>query len=127
MKRIWVRVTLVITCLAATVPHGRSSMAEQKSESSPSKRVELDMSGARSSYANFSRVTGTPEELIIEFALNPQPLGVPTEPLHVEHRIVLNFYTAKRLAAALQMSIDRHEQAFGAIETDVEKRLKQKR
>jgi hypothetical protein len=36
---------------------------------------------------------------------------------------VLNFFTAKRLAVALQMAVQRHEAAFGNLETDVQKRL----
>ena len=34
-------------------------------------------------YTDFCRVTGTPEELIIDFGLTPQPFGVPTVPIHV--------------------------------------------
>jgi hypothetical protein len=75
-------------------------------------------------YANFTRVTGKPEEIIFDFGLNPQPIGVPEDPIVINQRIVMNFYTAKRLVAAIQMSIDRHEQVFGTLETDVEKRVK---
>ena len=39
-------------------------------------------------YANFCRVTGTPEELILDFGLNAQPFGMPTEPVEVKQRIV---------------------------------------
>ena len=41
--------------------------------------------------------TGTPEELIIDFGLNPQPMGIPTQPVQISQRIVTNYYTAKRL------------------------------
>jgi hypothetical protein len=75
-------------------------------------------------YANFCRVTGSPEELIVDFGLNPQPVGVPKDPIHVKQRVVMNFYTAKRLLAALQMSIQRHEAVFGVLETDIQKRLR---
>jgi hypothetical protein len=75
-------------------------------------------------YANFCRVTGSPEELIIDFGLNPQPLGVPKDPIRVQQRIVVNFFTAKRLLAALQMSIARHESVFGVLETDIQKRVR---
>ena len=75
-------------------------------------------------YANFCRVTGSPEELIVDFGLNPQPVGIPKDPIHVKQRIIMNFYTAKRLLAALQMSVQRHEQVFGVLETDIQKRLR---
>jgi hypothetical protein len=68
-------------------------------------------------------VTGTPEELIIDFGLNMQPMGVPTEAIEISERIVMNYFTAKRMMAALQMSLQRHEAAFGVLETDVQKRV----
>lgn len=86
-------------------------------------QVRVDDSKLIAMYANFCRVTGTPEELIIDFGLNPQPFGVPTDPITVSQRIVTNFYTAKRLLAALQLTIQRHEAAFGVLETDVQKRV----
>ena len=85
--------------------------------------VQVDDSGASCSYANFCRVTGSPEELIIDFALNPQPMGVPSEAIDIDQRVVMNYYTAKRMLAALQMSIQRHEAVFGVLETDINKRV----
>ena len=86
-------------------------------------RVEVNDKHAISLYANFCRVTGTPEELILDFGLNAQPFGVPTEPVDVKQRIVVNYFTAKRMLQALHMSVQRHEQAFGVLETDVQKRV----
>ncbi len=86
-------------------------------------QVSVDASKAHAAYANFCRVTGTPEELIIDFGLNTQPMGVPSEPIEISERIVMNYYTAKRMMAALQMSLQRHEAAFGVLETDVQKRV----
>src|SRR5688572_18841194 len=82
-----------------------------------------DKSIAAASYANFCRVTGTPEELIIDFGLNAQPFGAPVDPVHITQRIVTNYFTAKRLLHALHLSVQRHEQAFGVLETDVNKRV----
>jgi Protein of unknown function (DUF3467) len=86
-------------------------------------QVVVDASKAHAAYANFCRVTGTPEELIIDFGLNTQPMGVPTEPIEISERIVMNYFTAKRMMGALQMSLQRHEAAFGVLETDVQKRV----
>lgn len=86
-------------------------------------QIKVDDTKANACYANFCRVTGTPEELIIDFALNPQPVGVPTEPIVITQRLVTNFYTAKRLLSALAMTIQRHEQAFGVLETNIQKRI----
>jgi len=87
-------------------------------------RVEIDDSSAVATYANFCRVMGTPEELIIDFGVNPQPFGVPTNPIPVNHRIITNFYTAKRMLHALQLTLQRHEATFGVLETDVQKRVR---
>jgi Protein of unknown function (DUF3467) len=87
-------------------------------------QVPIDATHARTAYSNFCRVTGTPEELIIEFGLNAQPQPVPSEPIQIAERIVLNYYTAKRLLGALHMSVQRHESAFGNLETDVQKRVR---
>jgi len=86
-------------------------------------QVQIDDSHTIASYANFCRVTGTPEEMIIDFGLNPQPFGVPTSPIPVTQRLITNFYTAKRLLHALGLTIQRHEATFGVLEVDVQKRI----
>ena len=86
-------------------------------------RVQVDDKHAVTSYANFCRVTGTPEELIVDFGLNSQPFGVPQEAVQITQRIVTNYFTAKRMLHALHLSVQRHEQAFGVLETDVNKRV----
>ena len=75
------------------------------------------------SYSNFCRVTGSPEELIIDFGLNPNGFRIPRDPINIKQRIVVNYYTAKRLLAALSMSVQNHERVFGVLETDVNKRV----
>lgn len=90
-------------------------------------QVTVEDQEAVALYSNFCRVTGSPEELIIDFGLNPQPVGVPKDPIQVRQRIIVNYYTAKRLLAALNMSVQRHEAVFGVLETDIQKRLKQNR
>ncbi|MFK7736823.1 MAG: DUF3467 domain-containing protein [Pirellulaceae bacterium] len=87
-------------------------------------QVQVQDENADANYANFCRVTGSPEELIVDFGLNPQPVGIPKDPIQVNQRVIMNFYTAKRLLAALQMSVQRHEAVFGVLETDIQKRLK---
>ena len=67
----------------------------------------VDATGLLSTYTNWYRVTGTPEELVIDFGLNPQMGQVPTEPIKLTTRLVMNFYTAKRLLNALQFAVQR--------------------
>ncbi len=109
---------------AATAQPPKPEAADGKGQPAGQRQqVQVDDTKAVSSYANFCRVTGTPEELIVDFGLNSQPVGVPSEPLVITQRIIVNYYTAKRLLAALQMSLQRHEGAFGVLETDVQKRV----
>jgi hypothetical protein len=88
-------------------------------------QVQVDDTKAIACYANFCRVTGTPEEVILDLGLNTQPFGTPTEPIAITQRITLNYFTAKRMLAALQLTVQRHEAAFGVLETDVQKRVRQ--
>ncbi|HEX3601775.1 MAG TPA: DUF3467 domain-containing protein [Lacipirellulaceae bacterium] len=97
--------------------------APRGTPAAPPNLIRVDDSKALACYANFCRVTGTPEEMIIDFGLNPQPMGVPTEPVVINQRLVTNFYTAKRMLHALQLTLQRHEATFGVIEVDVQKRV----
>jgi hypothetical protein len=98
--------------------------AAAKAQAQQPVQVQVQDENAIATYANFCRVTGSPEELIVDFGLNPQPIGVPKDPIQVKQRIIVNFYTAKRLLAALQMSVARHESVFGVLETDINKRVR---
>jgi hypothetical protein len=97
------------------------SDAENRNQQRP---IMVDDSKANCVYANFCRVTGSPEELIIDFGMNAQPMGSNDRPVEISQRTVLNFYTAKRLLHALHISVQRHEEVFGAIETDIQKRVR---
>jgi hypothetical protein len=101
-----------------------AEQAQAPAQAQQPRQLVVDASKATALYSNFCRVTGTPEELIIDFGLNSQPMGVPTAPIEVTQRIIVNYFTAKRMLAALQMSLARHEAAFGVLETDVQKRVR---
>ncbi|MGO8689485.1 MAG: DUF3467 domain-containing protein [Thermoguttaceae bacterium] len=92
-------------------------------EAAARQQIHIDDSKAIPLYANFCRVTGTPEELIIDFGLTSQLFGTPTEPIAITQRIITNYYTAKRMLHALQLTIQRHEATFGVLETDVQRRV----
>lgn len=85
--------------------------------------LRIDDSTIRAEYTNHIRVTGTPEEVILEVSLNKDQGAKADSPQKVMHRIVVSFYTAKRLLNALTMSVKRHEANFGRLETDVRRRL----
>ena len=87
--------------------------------------VVLNEKGAHVAYSNFARVTSTAEEVIIDFCLNPNPFQAGRQEIAVAHRLIMNFYTAKRLLSALLMTMQRHEQTFGPVELDVQRRVRQ--
>jgi hypothetical protein len=95
---------------------------EQGAQQQLQSEVVLNDKGANSAYANFARVTATPEEVIIDFALNPNPFMTGKQEVNVSQRLIMNFYTAKRLLSALAMTLQRHEGTFGVIELDVRRR-----
>jgi len=74
-------------------------------------RLHVDEKDMRTSYANGFRTNITNEELIVDFGLN---LAAPPQPqqgqdqtaagqmvFHVNDRVIMNYYTAKRLALSL--------------------------
>jgi hypothetical protein len=81
-----------------------------------------DYSSLSTVYTNFCRVNVTPEELVLDFGLNTQMTPNPTEPVKLTHRVVMNFYTAKRLLNALAGVISQHERAYGVLELDFQRR-----
>jgi Protein of unknown function (DUF3467) len=86
--------------------------------------IHVDDSQCTAGYANFCRVSSTPEELILDLGLNPHPYATGDTTVRVSQRIIMNHYTAKRLIHALGVALQRHETAFGAVETDVRKRVR---
>ena len=84
--------------------------------------ITLNDKNAHAAYSNFARVTATPEEVIIDFGLNPNPFMAGKQEVAVTQRLIMNFYTAKRLCSALAMTLQRHEGTFGNIELDIRRR-----
>ncbi|MEQ1861044.1 MAG: DUF3467 domain-containing protein [Chthoniobacteraceae bacterium] len=88
-------------------------------------QVTVDASNLRSSYANVCRIAQTPNEVIIDFGLNPNFFGqILDEPLKLDNRVILSHDAAKRLCMHLVATIQNYEARYGAIELDVTKRLK---
>ncbi|MFM7163472.1 MAG: DUF3467 domain-containing protein [Planctomycetaceae bacterium] len=101
-----------------------STSGEAPASNQPPIQPTIESGDLKSIYTNFARVTGSPEELILDFGLNTQPMGNPTHPVKIDQRLVMNYYTAKRLWVTLRASLLRHEQAFGELEIDIMKRVR---
>jgi hypothetical protein len=91
-------------------------------------RLRLDEREMKTAYANAFRTNGTAEEVMLDFGVNfisPAPAQQQNQPeilFQVSNRIVLNYYSAKRLAITLGQLIRRHEEQFGELELDANKR-----
>jgi len=91
-------------------------------------RVRMDQRDVKTSYANAFNTHGLINEVILDFGLNtpvpPQPDQQAEIMLQITDRIILNYYSAKRLALTLGQLVRRHEERFGELELDDSKRVK---
>jgi hypothetical protein len=114
-----------------STPTPEKHVEDQAREQTGQQQVQLriDEAGMGTTYANAFRTNGTAEEVILDFGLNligppTQPQGTPQILFKVTQRVVMNYYSAKRLAITLSQLIRRHEEQFGELEMDVQKRRK---
>lgn len=76
-------------------------------------------------YSNVSRVFATPNEVVLDFAMNLNAFGpLVEEDARIVSRVVVSYDGAKRLWAHLTQTLQAYEQKYGVIELDVAKRLK---
>jgi len=90
-------------------------------------RLRIDEQKMQTCYANAFRTNGTAEEVMLDFGLNlaepaPDQADQPQIVFRLKQRVIMNYYSAKRLAIALSQAVRRHEEQFGEIELDVNKR-----
>jgi hypothetical protein len=92
-------------------------------------RLRIDERTMQTHYANAFRTNGTAEEVMLDFGVNlmspaADPAAQPEIVFQVAERVVLNYFSAKRLAITLSQLVRRHEEQFGQLELDVNKRRK---
>ncbi len=99
-------------------------------------RLRVDERQMATNYANAFRTHATPEELMLDLGINtvqPAPAGSAggdgNQPqaelvMRTSNRIIMNYFTAKRLAITLSQAIRRHESQFGEIKLDVNERAR---
>lgn len=104
---------------AGQAPQGQAGGPQQL-------QVAINDRDMASVYVNFFRVTGNPDEVLLDLGMYSQVMGPGNtpEPITLGHRLVMNFVTAKKLAEVLRVVVARHEQAFGAVEVDPNRRLR---
>ena len=93
-------------------------------------QIPVDASKMQAVYANFFRLSlsSSMEEVLVDIGLHTGIMQSQSvaEPLQFTHRLVLNPFVAKRLMDSLRQIILRHEQLFGVLEVDAQKRLRQR-
>jgi hypothetical protein len=106
-----------------------ASEAPSADEGSLYEGPPVDLRGARVGCANFCRVTSSPEEFVLDFAMDCQATppdatrAATGRPLLATHRVTLSPSTVKRLVAALESLLAHYESRFGRIEIEVHQRL----
>ncbi len=76
-------------------------------------------------YSNVSRIFASPNELVLDFALNVNAFGpMVEEEAQIVSRVVTSYDGAKRLWVHLTQTLQAYEQKYGIIELDISKRLK---
>ncbi|MCW0219201.1 MAG: DUF3467 domain-containing protein [Prosthecobacter sp.] len=76
-------------------------------------------------YSNVSRLFATPNEVVMDFALNLNAFGpMVEEEAQIVSRVVTSYDGAKRLWVHLTQTLQAYEQKYGLIELDVTKRVK---
>jgi hypothetical protein len=113
-------------------PSAQEKPVEQQAREQTGKQqvqLHIDDSKLQTAYANAFRTNGTAEEIVLDFGLNMveppgQPQATPQILFQVGQRVIMNYFSAKRLAITLSQLIRRHEEQFGVLEMDVSKRRK---
>lgn len=112
------------TSRAAIAPENGAAGASLGTETRTA-GAPLDESRLSPCYANFCSVRRTIEEVILDFGLTTEFMGPSKHPVVLEQRVVMSYFTAKRLMEALRVSLQQHESVFGAVELDARKRAQQ--
>lgn len=112
-------------------PSGDKPVEEQAREQTGQRqiRVRVDEREMGTTYANAFRTNATAEEVMLDFGMNlanPAPAKdeQPEITFKVTERVIMNYFSAKRMAITLSQLIRRHEDQFGELELDVAKRRK---
>ncbi len=99
---------------AQAAPANQEAGAEARQEKQPA-RITLDDRGVSLESSDFWTLNSTPEEVIIRFG-NARSQG--SDPVKISHKIVMNYYNAKRLLAALSQTVKGYEQALESMDIE---------
>ncbi len=95
---------------------------EHEGQPTPSQpAVRWDASGVKSVYANVCNVTGTREEVVLDFGIHHGwEHGGTGAHIQLSSRVVLSPYACKRLASMLEAATREYEARYGSLATEPE-------
>jgi hypothetical protein len=87
----------------------------------PQVSIRIDESNLQTNYISGFRPSMGPEELVLDFGLNrTHATGNEDNPVEIvfqsSNRLIMSYYSAKRLAIAMSRVVRRYEEEFGEIE-----------
>jgi len=93
--------------------------SEQKKSEKPETVLRVRDDKAVTTYANMFLLASAPEEVVLSFGQNFQPLAKdrPVE-IPIASRVVMTYKSAKRLAITLSQLIQRYESVHGVLELE---------
>ena len=93
---------------------------ESVNENTVVPKVRWHTNNLNSSYANVCNVSGTHEEMVLNFGVNQTwDRGTQEVEIQLTNRVILSPFTAKRLMVLLSRLINEHESRYGEIKLDV--------
>ena len=113
-----------------STPQDADPLDQQARQQTGAQQVQLriDEREMATSYANAFRTNATAEEVMLDFGVNlPNPAAQADKPeilFRITNRIVLNYFSAKRMTITLSQLIRRYEEQFGELELNVANRRK---
>lgn len=121
------------------LPKGQATGVDEQARQQTGQQVRLRLNQQHmsTSYANAFRTNATADEVILDIGLNqviPTGAGaggasgdIAAEiQFDVSHRVIMNYFTAKRMAITLGQIVRQHEERFGELKLNVADRVTNK-
>jgi hypothetical protein len=118
----------------ADQPHDIDAQAREQT-GTQQVRLRIDERDMTTNYSNAFRTNATAEEVFVDFGCNlanpvpqqQQQAGQDAPAAEIvfkaNDRVILNYYTAKRLAITLGQLVRRHEERFGELQLNAADRV----
>ena len=109
-----------------TIPNPTAAAQGQQGQQQQQQiQVPINDTEMENMYCNWFRVSGNWDEVLVDVGFHSQVMGATgPEAVNLTHRLIMNFVNAKKLAEVLRVVVARHEQMFGVVEVDPQRRLR---